>query len=177
MTCALSIADQGHEAYLVEKDTELGGTARRLHYTLEGLDVQAYLHDIVRKVYEHPLIHVYPGAVITEATGYVGNFLTTVKSERGVTEIKHGAAVIAIGADEYKPTEYLYGEDDRVMTNLELEGRIATGEEGDDERSGQVRREWWRALALIALTLLLAEWLVYQRGTLVRLWRSVKRET
>jgi heterodisulfide reductase subunit A len=56
MTCALSIASQGHEVYLVEKDTELGGIARRLHYTLEGLDVQAYLGDLVRTVYQHPLI-------------------------------------------------------------------------------------------------------------------------
>ena len=52
-----------------------------------------------------------------------------MKSDRGVTEIKHGAAVIAIGADVYRPTEYLYGEDDRVLTHLELEGRIAQGEE------------------------------------------------
>jgi heterodisulfide reductase subunit A len=36
MTCSLSIADQGHEVYLVEKEKELGGTARRIHYTLEG---------------------------------------------------------------------------------------------------------------------------------------------
>jgi len=129
MTCALSIANQGHEVYLVEKDTDLGGTARRIHYTLEGLDVQAYLRDLVRKVYQHPLIHVYTDAIITEATGYVGNFVTKVKSERGVTEIKHGAAVIAIGADEYKPSEYLYGEDDRVMTHLELEEQITKGDE------------------------------------------------
>jgi heterodisulfide reductase subunit A len=113
----------------VEKDTDLGGTARRIHYTLEGLDVQAYLRDIINKVYQHPLIHVYTDAVITEATGYVGNFVTKVKSDRGVTEIKHGAAVIAIGADIDKPTEYLYGEDDRVMTHLELEERITKGEE------------------------------------------------
>ncbi len=66
---------------------------------------------------------------ITEATGYVGNFVTRVKSEGRVNEIKHGAAVIAIGADVYKPTEYLYGEDDRVMTHLELEERIAQGDE------------------------------------------------
>ena len=129
MTCALSIANQGHEVYLVEKDTNLGGMARRLHYTLEGLDVQAYLSDLVRKVYQNPSIHVYTDAIITEATGYVGNFVTRVKSERRETEIKHGAAVIAIGADEYKPTEYLYGEDDRVMTHLELEEQIAKGEE------------------------------------------------
>jgi heterodisulfide reductase subunit A len=129
MTCALSIANQEHEVYLLEKDTDLGGVARKIHYTLDGMDVQAYLHDLVRKVYQHPLIHVYTDAVITEATGYVGNFVTKVKSERGGTEIKHGAAVIAVGADVYKPTEYLYGEDDRVMTNLELEDRIIKGEE------------------------------------------------
>jgi heterodisulfide reductase subunit A len=113
----------------VEKNTDLGGTARKIHHTLEGLDVQAYLRDVIRRVYQHPLIHVYAEAAITEATGYVGNFVTRVKSERGVTEIKHGAAVIAIGADVYEPTEYLYGEDDRVMTHLELEERIANREE------------------------------------------------
>jgi heterodisulfide reductase subunit A len=129
MTCALSIANQGHEVHLVEKDTDLGGTARKLHYTLEGLDVQAYLRDLVREVYQHPLIHVYTDATITEATGYVGNFVTKVTSERGVTEIKHGAAIIAVGADVYKPTEYLYGEDDRVLTHLELEEQIKKGNE------------------------------------------------
>ncbi len=129
MTCALSIVNQGHEVFLVEKDTDLGGTARKLHYTLEGLDVQAYLRDLVRKVYQHPLVHVYTDATITEATGYVGNFVTRLMSERGITEIKHGAAVIAVGADVYKPTEYLYGRDDRVMTHLELEERIAERDE------------------------------------------------
>ena len=129
MTCALSIANQGHEVHLVEKNTDLGGMARRLHYNLEGLDVQAYLRDLVRKVYNNPLVHVYTDASITETTGYVGNFVTMVKSERGVTEIKHGATVIAIGADVYKPTEYLYGKDDRVMTHLELEEKIAKRDE------------------------------------------------
>jgi heterodisulfide reductase subunit A len=129
MTCAISVARQGHEVYLVEKDNELGGIARKLHYTLEGLDVQAYLRDLVRQIYQHPSIHVYTGAEITEATGYVGNFVTQVKSESGAVEIKHGAVVIATGTDVYKPTEYLYGEDDRVMTHLELEERIAKGDE------------------------------------------------
>jgi heterodisulfide reductase subunit A len=129
MTCAISIAEQGHEVYLLEKGTDLGGTARRIHYTLDGLDVQAYLRDLVRKIYRHPSIHVYTDATITEATGYVGNFVTRVKSDRGATEIKHGAAVIAVGAEVYKPTEYLYGEDDRVLTHLELEERISRGDE------------------------------------------------
>jgi heterodisulfide reductase subunit A len=129
MTSALSIANQGHEVHLVEKETELGGIARRIHTTLEGLDVQAYVHDLIQKIYQHRLIQVYHDATITEATGYIGNFVTTVQSDKGVTEIKHGAALIAVGADVYKPEEYLYGEDDRVMTHLELEEVIAKGDE------------------------------------------------
>ena len=130
MNCALSIANQGHEVHLVEKARELGGVVRKIHSTLDGLDVQAYLRDLIAKVYKHPLIHVYHDATITQATGYVGNFVTTVKSETGVAEIKHGAAVLAIGADLYTPTEYLYGQDERVVTHLDLEERIA----GKDEK-------------------------------------------
>jgi len=129
MTCALSVANQGHEVYLVEKEAELGGTARRIHYTLEGLDVQAYLQHLISKVYQHPSIHVSHDATITDVSGYVGNFVTTVRSEGRVRQIKHGAAVIAIGADVYKPTEYLYGEDERVLTNLELEEKISKRDE------------------------------------------------
>ncbi len=129
MNCALSIANQGHEVHLVEKNTNLGGIARRIHSTLDGLDVQDYLIDLIAKVYQHQSIHVYHDATITDATGYVGNFVTSVKSERGFTQIKHGAAVLAIGADLYTPTEYLYGQDDRVTTHLELEERITRGDE------------------------------------------------
>ncbi|MBL7173709.1 MAG: CoB--CoM heterodisulfide reductase iron-sulfur subunit A family protein, partial [Desulfobacteraceae bacterium] len=129
MTCALSIANQGHEVHLVEKDKELGGMARRIHTTLEGMDVQAYLNDVIRAVYNNPLIHVSHEATITDVSGYVGNFITTVETEGSVKEIKHGASVIAIGADVYQPTEYLYGDDDRVVTHLELGELIARGEE------------------------------------------------
>jgi len=112
----------------VEKDKELGGMARRIHYTLEGLDVQAYLDDLIRKVYRHPQVHVSHDATITDVSGYVGNFITTVKSEGRDKEIRHGAAILATGAEEYVPTEYFYGEDDRVLTQLELGEQITKGE-------------------------------------------------
>jgi heterodisulfide reductase subunit A2 len=130
MTSALSLANQGFEIHLVEKDIELGGIARRIHYTLEGTDVQAYLSDIIRKVYQHPLIHVSTDATITEASGYVGNFTTRVKSGGDSREIHHGITIIATGAEEYKPTEYLYGKHDRVFTLLELEEQITKKEAG-----------------------------------------------
>jgi heterodisulfide reductase subunit A len=122
------LANQGFEVHLVEKDTELGGMARRIHTTLEGLDVQAYLRDLIRKVYQNPLIHVSHDATIMDVSGYVGNFITTVKSEGRVKKIHHGAAILATGADVYQPSEYLYGKDDRVLTQLELEEQITKGE-------------------------------------------------
>jgi len=129
MTSALSLAEQGFEVHLVERNSELGGVARRIQSTLEGLDVQAFLGDLIRKVYQHPLIRISHEATITDVSGYVGNFVTTVETEGQVKTIEHGAAILATGAAEYKPTEYLYGEDERVLTQLELEERLAEGEE------------------------------------------------
>jgi heterodisulfide reductase subunit A len=40
MTAALSIADQGFECYIVERNSELGGNMRNLYYTLNGDDPQ-----------------------------------------------------------------------------------------------------------------------------------------
>ncbi len=129
MTCALSIANQNHDVYLIEKDKELGGMARRIPETLEGMDVQAYLNDLIHAVYQNPLIHVFHEATITNVSGYVGNFITTVETDGRTQEIKHGASVIAIGADVYTPTEYLYGKDEKVFTHIELGEEIAKGNE------------------------------------------------
>jgi len=124
MTAALSLADQGFEVQLVEKEKDLGGMARRIRTTLEGLDVQEHLRTLIAKIYKHPLVHVSHAAIITDVSGYVGNFVTTLKSEGRVKTIKHGVTILANGADEHRPTQYLYGEDERVITQLELEERI-----------------------------------------------------
>ncbi len=129
MTTALSIAKQGHEVHLVEKNKDLGGMARRLHTTLEGLDVQTYLDNLIREVYQNPLIHVSHEAVIKDVDGYLGNFTTTIETEGRIKEIKHGASVLAIGAEEYKPTEYLYGQNENVFTHMELGEQIAASNE------------------------------------------------
>jgi heterodisulfide reductase subunit A len=130
MEAALSLAKQGFEVHLVEKDSELGGIARRIHYNLNGDDIQTYLQDLVARVYENPLIHVYTEANILEASGYMGNFATkiAVGAGKAVKEIAHGATIIATGATEFKPQEYLYSQDPRVLTLLELEEEIAKGD-------------------------------------------------
>ncbi|MBA3012037.1 MAG: CoB--CoM heterodisulfide reductase iron-sulfur subunit A family protein [Desulfobacula sp.] len=127
MTCALSIAGQGHEVHLVEKAKDLGGMARRIHSTLEGLDVQTYLDNLIQQVYRNPLIHVSHEAAIKRVEGYLGNFTTTIETEGRVKQIQHGASVLAIGADVYTPTEYLYGENERVFTHIDLGQQLALG--------------------------------------------------
>lgn len=129
MTSALSIANQGFAVHLIEKEANLGGMALRIHTTLEGLDVREYLKDLISKVYKNPLIYVSHSATIIDVSGYVGNFVTTVKSEGRTKIIKHGAAILATGAVEYKPTEYLYGTTDKVMTSVELGEKLALADE------------------------------------------------
>ena len=60
--------------------------------------------------------------------------------------------------------------DVRPATALAVPG---TDEGAADEGPQRARREWWRPLALIALTLLITEWLVYHRASLARLWRLI----
>jgi heterodisulfide reductase subunit A len=126
MTGALTLADQGFEVHLIEKSNVLGGVARRIHYDLGGEDVQQFLSGLIKKVQEHPKIRVYTDTWIVDVHGYVGNFTTEIMRYRGrvIEKIDHGVVIIATGAEEYKPDEYLYGKDPRVLTQLELEEEV-----------------------------------------------------
>jgi len=129
MVSALSLAEQGFEVHQVEKTSQLGGIANGHHHTLEGLDVQAYLRELIDKVSNELLIHIYKETDIADVNGYVGNFTTKLllRPEGEVKEVKHGVAIIATGGDVYRPNEYLYGQDDRVFTLLDLGEEIAKG--------------------------------------------------
>jgi heterodisulfide reductase subunit A len=127
MTSALTLAEQGFEVHLIERESELGGVVKRIHYTLDSEDVQVFLTDLIKKVKEHPKIRVYCDTRIVAAYGYVGNFTTEIAKNQGkvIEKIEHGVTIIATGAQEYKPKEYLYGRDPRVLTQLELEEEVA----------------------------------------------------
>ena len=74
MTAALALAGQGFPVHLVEKDAQLGGTARQLHHTLDGRDIQAFLADTINRVTNHPRITVYLGSHAGKVEGHIGNF-------------------------------------------------------------------------------------------------------
>jgi heterodisulfide reductase subunit A2 len=126
MTAAKNLADQGFRVHLVERDAELGGTARFLYKTWKGELIKDYLLNLVEEVEQDPLIHVHRAAELSEVEGFVGNFTSTLtqKDDGSKIVVEHGVAVIATGGEEFKPKEYLYGDHPRVLTHLELDKRF-----------------------------------------------------
>jgi heterodisulfide reductase subunit A len=128
LTAALELARQGFEVHLVEREKELGGHLRKIYYLLEDEDPREQLNRLVKAVMENDKIHVYLGAEVAEVSGFVGNFKSKMLHNGEEKLIEHGIVIVATGAVEYKPKEYLYGEDPRVVTQHELEEKIAKGE-------------------------------------------------
>jgi heterodisulfide reductase subunit A-like polyferredoxin len=128
MTAALALAGQGYESVIVEREKELGGNLRHIHYTADGSDPQQLLARLVKQLEAEPRVKVYRGAEIKDFSGYLGNYKTEIATADGATEVyEHGVVIVATGAVEYKPEEYLYGQSGRVVTQSELEEKIAGG--------------------------------------------------
>jgi len=117
-TAALSLAEQGFPVHLIEKSGSLGGR-------MEQGDAR---EELVAQVGDHPLINVYPNSKAVTLKGHVGNFVAEVQTPGGVKSLSHGALVIAVGGTEHKPAEYLYGQDERVMTQRELAEAMSEGD-------------------------------------------------
>jgi heterodisulfide reductase subunit A len=130
MVASLSLANQGIKVHLIEKSDVLGGLSVKIPETLEGGDVRALIEDLVAQVRANEFIEVLTGAELVEYSGYVGRFLSKVRvgPAGAFKEIEHGATIVAVGAEESTPREYLYGEDDRVKTLLELDEVLKDGD-------------------------------------------------
>jgi heterodisulfide reductase subunit A len=124
MVAALEIAKAGFEVHLVEQEKELGGHLRRIHQTLSGVDPQKTLKELKAEIVERENIKLHTEDTVAEVKGYIGNFETTLTSGE---KIKHGAVVVATGALEYEPTEYLYGKNPRVIRQTDLGEMLAKG--------------------------------------------------
>ncbi len=125
MTAALGLADQGFEVSLIERESQLGGIARQIRHLLGDVDPQAYLADLIDRVTGHEKINLYTGAELDELAGHVGNFRVTVRQGDQSVEVGGGAVIVATGGKPYEPTEYRYPDSDKIVTQLELEEKLA----------------------------------------------------
>jgi heterodisulfide reductase subunit A len=127
MTAALDLAEQGYTVHLVEKEKELGGNLRRLYHIITGDDPQKLLKELTQKVKKNKNIKLHLKTQIKAFSGTTGNFHATLETDEGKKEeIDVGVVIIATGGEEYKGTEYLHGEDERVLSQLELEELMHT---------------------------------------------------
>jgi heterodisulfide reductase subunit A-like polyferredoxin len=132
MEAALGVAEQGFQAYLVEKTNTLGGVARKLRSTWRGEKISGYVDALAERVRNHPRIQLFLETEVKETSGILGNFTTTLMPLDGKgspVNVDHGATIIATGGQEYRPTEYLCGQHPGVLTHLDLDEALVRGDE------------------------------------------------
>ena len=121
MTAALELADQGYDTVLTEKTGMLGGNAWSLQTTGANEPIRPMLEAIIDRVNGHEKIDVLTNARIINAKGSVGSFESEIETNGDKRTVSYGAAVLATGASESVPEEYLYGTDERVLTHLQFD--------------------------------------------------------
>ncbi|TET21888.1 MAG: CoB--CoM heterodisulfide reductase iron-sulfur subunit A family protein [Candidatus Cloacimonadota bacterium] len=121
MAAAHNLSNKGVKVHLVEKNDSLGGNANNLTKTLEGDDVIMYLESIIKDVTEDPNITLHFESELSSLSGTAGAFVVQIQKGEEKTNIAAGAIIVATGADEYVPTEYQYGKDNRIVTQIQFE--------------------------------------------------------
>jgi len=126
MASAMGLANQGYEVHLIERNSRLGGQALNLYKTWKEEDIQTQVAQMVEAAEQHDKIHIHLNTELKGVDGFVGNFKSTVVSGDSEETLEHGITILATGAQEHKPNEYLYGEDPRILTSLELDRKFIT---------------------------------------------------
>jgi heterodisulfide reductase subunit A-like polyferredoxin len=121
MVAALNIADAGFDVTLVERESGLGGNLQHIYYVAEGDDPQRLMRDIVNRTLGHRRIDVLTNSEVIANEGSMGAFRSTVRAPLGETEIEHSVTIVASGGQEWRGDVFLLGQDERVVTSLDLE--------------------------------------------------------
>jgi len=127
MTAALALAKQDFDVYLTEKENEVGGNLRHIRYLLDGVKPADEIARLSGEIVKNRRVHLFTGAAIESIEGTIGNFKTRISAHGETTEVKHGVVIVATGAKEYQPKEYLYGHEQAVMTQRQLEQQLVSG--------------------------------------------------
>ncbi|UCF07991.1 MAG: CoB--CoM heterodisulfide reductase iron-sulfur subunit A family protein [Thermoplasmata archaeon] len=130
MTAALSLANQGFETHLIEKEAELGGFLRNLDtlYQTGEASTKAF-EPLIEKVKSNKKIILHTNTTLKSLKGYIGKYDAVLDVNGEDKDIGVGTIIIATGAEEYRPKLYGLDEYDNVITltdfeKLSREGRL-----------------------------------------------------
>ena len=133
LSAALTLARLQIPVHLVDRLDAPGGQWRHICYQPENLfdpgfpDPQAALDALIRQVQAEPLIHLHLGATLQTSSGSAGHYHSTLLTPNGELALDHGVLLLATGGQPATCSDYLYGQDPRVLTQRELELQIADG--------------------------------------------------
>ena len=137
MNAALSVADQGFNTIIVEKEPRLGGILNELcfishdNYKTPAAKVVQAKADLVRA---NPNIKVYTDTQIETVKGYIGNYKVSLKKNGNdsTEDLDISTVIVATGMQELEPEgQFEYGNDPRVITQLQLDRRLRDKQVGD----------------------------------------------
>ena len=136
MAAALELAKHGCQVHLVEREEQLGGNFRHVHFMMDGRPAQPFLTGLIEQVMADSNISVHLSSRIAELEGFVGNFKSKIRGENdeAAVEVEHGAVVVATGAEALETDEHLRGQQPGVVTLRELEEALAGNGNGTDLR-------------------------------------------
>jgi heterodisulfide reductase subunit A len=137
MNAALSVAAQGFQVYLVEKEPRLGGILNRLCFLSHDrrrIPAARIVEALAARVAAHPGIKVYTGTRVESVKGYIGNYTVALKTDGNgaAEELDISTIIVATGMREIEPDgQFEYGRDPRVMTQLQLDTALRNRALGD----------------------------------------------
>ncbi len=130
MTAALTLANLGHAVTLVERENTLGGQLRNIGFTAETPNPAAHADHLAGQVSGHERITVHLGANVESLSGVGGRFQAGIRTAGGEPiAATVGAVIVATGGHEATISEYLYGQDARVLLQGDLSRALAGGAE------------------------------------------------
>lgn len=131
MATALALADRGYSSTIVEKSGALGGYVRNFTGSLETEELKKTVENLEKQVSKSDKIEVLLNSEVVGFSGRQGHFITSVTTGQGrvktAKNIEHGVVILATGTTTCVPTDYMYGEDQRVITGVEAMYRLTDG--------------------------------------------------
>ena len=137
MNAALSVADQGFNTYIIEKESELGGVLNQICFISHDnhkLPAAKVVKVKVDQVQSHPSIKVFTDTQIESVNGYIGDYKVTLRpnGSESPEKLDISTIIVATGMQELEPEgQFEYGNDSRVITQLELDNKLRNKQLGD----------------------------------------------
>ncbi len=135
MEAALFLAEQGFQVDLIEKTSAAGGKLADISFAADGSDMSGYLKRLAEKTSASPLVNLHLNTVLKKVSGFPGDFSCLLETDGEEKTLACGAVILATGAEEYRPSEYLYGKSPYVITQRELEAQLSSGKNPAEGRS------------------------------------------